>query len=243
MASDSRISRHALIGPGVELGERVTIGPNAVVLGPCVIEDDVWIGTGAHIGAPPEISTLEQNAAWTGDLQHAGVRIATGAVIREGAIIHQGSHRSTTVGAGSWVLNRAYLAHDVILGEQVTVSAGVSIGGHCIVGDCTNIGLNAAVHQRRFIGSGCMIGMNTPVTRDLPPFVKAYGSPVRIHGVNTVVLERQGARPDEIEALVDAYASGDSLLKGIDPAWWSPALAEGIRSWHEQADRIPAHLA
>ena len=237
--SENQISRHAFIGLGVEIGERVAIGPGAVLLGPCVIEDGVYIGAGAQIGAPPEMTDHAQNAAWAGHLEHAGVRIGRGAVIREGAVIHQGSYRKTTVGAGAWVLNRAYLAHDVLLGEESTLSAGVSVGGHCVIGARVNIGMNASVHQRTFIGAGCMVGMGTPVARDLPPYVKAYGSPARIHGVNTLGMQRFGIEDAQIAALSSAYASGDLLLEA-SPGQWGALLEADIAQWRERESRRPA---
>lgn len=238
-----RISPLAFIGEGVELGERVSIGPGAVVLGPCTIEDDVFIGSGAQIGAPPEMTDQDQNAAWAGDLRHAGVRIGAGAVIREGVIIHQGSYRATTVGARSWILNRTYLAHDVVVGEDATLSAGVSVGGHCEIGDRVNIGMNAAVHQRTFIGAGCMVGMSSPVARDLPPYVKAYGSPVRIHDVNSVGMQRQGVDPAHIIALQVAYGSGDLLLDELSTEGFNPVLTRAIAQWRDRENRRPATMA
>lgn len=236
---DQNISSLAFIGPGVELGSDVFVGPGAVILGPCVIEDGVWIGPGAQIGAPPEMTDQVQNPSWAGDLAHAGVRICAGAVVREGAVIHQGSYRSTTVGPGSWVLNRAYLAHDVLLGAGSTVSAGVSIGGHCVIGDRVNIGMNASVHQRRFIGAGSMIGMGTPVARDVPPHTKAFGTPARVRGVNTVGMSRRAIPADEIMALTEAYSSGDILLAGIDLTQWSAEFASDLTQWVNREDRKP----
>lgn len=207
----TNISSAAFIGEGVSIGRNVSIGPGAVILGPCVVEDNVWIGPGAQIGAPPEMSDQPQNAAWAGDLQHSGVRICDGAVVREGAVIHQGSYRETTVGARSWVLNRAYLAHDVLLGTDSTVSGGVSIGGHCVIGDWVNIGMNAVVHQRRVIATGAMVGMGTPVTRDIPPFAKVYGVPPRLTGVNQVGVSRAGYGDSVSDGLQASYSAGDLL--------------------------------
>ena len=236
------MSPMAFIGEGVQLGKNVSVGPGAVILGPCVIEDEAWIGPGAQIGAPPEMTDHVQNTAWSGDLAHAGVHIGKGAVIREAAVIHQGSYRATTVGAGSWVLSRAYLAHDVLLGENATVSAGVSVGGHCVIGDRVNIGMNASVHQRTFIGAGCMVGMGAPVARDLPPYVKAFGSPVRLHGVNTIGMQRQGIETEQIEALQAAYVAGDLLLEQTDFEWQG-LLAADITQWRERENRRPAASA
>lgn len=230
--NDESISPLAFIGDGVDIGANVSIGPGAVILGPCVIEDDVWIGPGAQIGAPPEMSSLPQNRAWAGDLNHAGVRIGRGAVIRECAVVHQGTYRATTVGAGSWVLNRAYLAHDVLLGDGATVSAGVSIGGHCVIGDRVNIGMNASVHQRRVIGEGAMVGMGTPVSRDVPPFAKVFGTPPRLMGVNAVGIERAGFPSEAATALTERYSAEDLLNDPNVPLPHSlAALAGAFESW------------
>lgn len=237
MTASTRIHPSAFIGEGVEIGEGVSIGPGAVLLGPCRVGDGAWIGPGASIGAPPEISNLTQNAAWAGELDHAGVRIGAGAVIREHAVVHQGSHRVTEVGAGSWILNRAYLAHDVVLGDGATVSAGVSIGGHCTIGDGVNLGMNASVHQRRVIGAGAMIGMGTPVTRDVPPFGKVYGSPARLHGVNTVGMLRQGIPDAEVERIVRIYESGDTLLEAVESS--DPRLSAAILAWRGAEPQKP----
>lgn len=237
--NDSRISSRAFIGPEVTLGENVAIGPGAVILGPCVIEDDVWIGPGAQIGAPPEMSDREQNAAWAGELLHAGVRICSGAVIRENAVIHQGSYRTTTIGPGTWVLSRAYIAHDVLVGAEATLSAGVSVGGHCVIGDRANIGMNVSVHQRRFIGAGTMIGMGTPIARDVPPYTKAFGSPARVRGINTVGLSRSGVSEREITELVTAYSAGDFELAGLNLSVFGTDLAARLSQWITREDRAP----
>ena len=238
--ADGTISSNAFVGDGVTLGLDVSIGPGAVVRGPTVIGDRVWIGPGAVIGGPPERTGHEQNSAWTGQLRHQGVEIGDDVIIREHVVIHQGSERATRVGNSSWLLNSSYLAHDVVLGSEVTVSAGVKIGGHATIGDRCNLGMNALVHQRRVVAAGAMVGMGTPVTRDVPPFAKVFGTPPRLIGLNVVAMERLGLDATVIEALRLAYQSGDLLL---DDATDLAALVEYTASWRALTGRIPVKSA
>ncbi len=224
----SHVHPSAVVGAGVELGERVTIGPNAVVLGPARIGDDCWIGPGCVIGTPPEISSEPHNRAWDGELAHHGVEIGPRTVVRELSTIHQGSYRPTRIGADCWLLNRVYVAHDCQVGDGVTLSAGASLGGHIRVGDRVNVGMNAVVHQRRVIGVGAMVGMGSAVTKDVPPFAKAYGSPARLHGVNSVGMTRSGVGEDAVRLLAAAYAElslPDELPAELRAAfdWWFAA--------------------
>jgi UDP-N-acetylglucosamine acyltransferase len=198
----------AVVGPGVELGTGVEIGPHAVLLGPCRIGDGVRIGAGCVIGSPPELTSAVQNAAWTGDLHHHGVEIGPGTVVREMSSVQQGSRAPTRIGAGCWLLSRAYVAHDCELGDGVTISAGAALGGHARIGSGANLGMNATVHQRRVVGPGSMVGMSAVVTRDVPPFGKAYGSPARVHGGNTVGMARRGVAERDAAALDAAYRAG-----------------------------------
>jgi len=200
----TRIAPTAFVGPGVELGVGVSIGPFAVIVGPTQIGDRVRIGPGAHVGGAPEIAGVRQNDAWAGDLDHHEVVIGPDTHLRDHVVVHHGSVRPTRIGARCLLFSRSYVAHDVELGTAVTLSAGVSIGGHATVGDRANLGLNVSVHQRRWVGALSMVGMGTPVTRDVPPFVTVYGVPARIHGVNRVGLSRAGVGPDVVAAL-EAY--------------------------------------
>lgn len=85
-----------------------------------------------------------------------------------------------------------------------------------------------------------MIGMGTPVARDLPPHVKAYGSPLRIQGVNTIGLERRGVAAEAIESLSSAYRGGDLLLEKIDAATLGDELSAEIAEWQQRESRRPA---
>jgi UDP-N-acetylglucosamine acyltransferase len=222
------VASSAFIGPGVELGSDVVIAPFAVVLGPTRIGDRVRIGPGAHIGGPPEISTERQNDAWMGDLDHHEVVVGADTMVRDHVVVHHGSVRPTVIGERCWIFSGAYIGHDVVIGDDVTVSAGVALGGHVTVRRGANIGLNVSVHQRRSIGALSMVGMGTAVTRDVPPFATAYGVPPRVHGVNRFGMERAGMAEREIAEVERLFARGELHGKGptqggdvgIELEWW-----------------------
>jgi UDP-N-acetylglucosamine acyltransferase len=219
----------AVVSDDVELGSRVAIGPHAVVLGPCRIGDDVQIGPGCVIGTPPELTSARQNLAWAGDPAHHGVEIGAGTVVRELTTVQQGALATTRIGAGCWLLSRTYVAHDCVLDDGVTTSAGVAMAGYVRIGYGANLGMNATVHQRRVVGPGAMVGMSAAVTRDLPPFAKAYGTPARVRGANTIGAVRRGVAQAAADQLDAAYRAGEQpdLTASADPElaaagkWWA----------------------
>jgi UDP-N-acetylglucosamine acyltransferase len=230
-----RVVPSAFIGPGVELGVDVVVGPFAVVLGSARIGDRVRIGPGAHVGGPPEIATERQNEPWLGDLDHHEVVIGADTVLRDHVVIHHGSVRPTVIGEGCWIFSGAYIAHDVVVGDGVTLSAGVALGGHATVRRGANLGLNVSVHQRRSIGALAMVGMGTPVTRDIPPFATAYGVPPRVRGVNRFGMTRAGVAEQDIARVEELFASSaDEPAGGL-----SDDVAAELDWWRTLADRRP----
>lgn len=212
----------ALVGENVQLGTGISIGPNAVILGPAIINDDVWVGANSVIGAPPEIANTNLNLAWDREIAHEGVVIESHAVVREGVVIHQGSIRTTVIGEGALILNRSYIAHDTKIGSSAVISAGVSVGGHCVIGSFSNLGMNASVHQKTIIGAGAMVGMSTPVVKNVPPFSKVYGSPIRLAGANSFLLAKKGFTENEISAIQEIYCLGFGDL----PEAWEKNITE-----------------
>jgi UDP-N-acetylglucosamine acyltransferase len=75
----------------------------------------------------------------------------------------------------------------------VTVEDYAGISGVC------------AIHQFTRIGQHCYIGGHSRVPKDVPPFVKAVGNPIKLYGLNSVGLQRRGFTADAITALKKAY--------------------------------------
>lgn len=194
-----------LIGE-VSLGSGNLIGPLVVIIGPVTIGDGNWIGTGAVIGAPPEVRSW-QHPMDAGELDTGkGIVIGDRNVIREYVQIHQGWHDITRVGNDVFLMNQSYIAHDCTVEDRATLASSVLLAGHVRVGEGANLGLGSSVHQRCYIAEGAMVGMGSVVTRNVPPFAKAYGNPAKVHGANVVGMERAQIPAATIGAAVSAYA-------------------------------------
>lgn len=228
----NQIHPTAIISSGVELGAGNTVGAFVVITGPVSIGDNNWIGSGAIIGAPPEVRSFVHPIASV-DVSGNGVVIGSRNVIREGVQIHQGWKNQTRLGDDAFIMNQAYIAHDCELDDGVTLASSVLLAGHVKVGNGANLGLGTVVHQRVEIGAGSMLGMGSVVTRDLPPFAKAYGSPARVHGANSVALERHGITRESISQLTEVY-SKESAQWDFAPLYRNAELAVIFAKWRER---------
>lgn len=206
----------AVIAPGVQIGAGVTVGPYAVVLGPCELQDGVWIGAHAVVGSPPG-DVGAAHGHWE-VAQGRGVVIGERAIVREHAQVESGRDGPTIVGPGVFVMPHAHLSHDCVIGEGVVIGSGAVLGGTVHVMEHVFIGLNSSVHQRCVIGAHAVVGMQSAVVDDIPPFARAAGSPARLRGANHVGMQRRGL--GELVAAVETI-----LLDGADPSA-APSLAD-----------------
>jgi UDP-N-acetylglucosamine acyltransferase len=116
----------------------------------------------------------------------------------------------------------SHVAHDCIVGDNVTFAQGAVLGGHCEVGDLAFLGGLCAVHQFTRIGESAMIGGMTGVTGDVIPFGLVTGSNARLDGVNVVGMKRRGFS----RATIHAVRSAARTLFDSDAGSMSERLAE-----------------
>lgn len=209
--SSAVIDASAEIGAGVDIGPFAVIGPNVVigdgtVIGPhVVIERDTHIGRdcrvhpGAVLGGDPQDLKYEGEAA----LLVVGDR----SVIRECVTLNRGTaaRGRTQIGSDCLIMAYAHVAHDCLIGDHVVIANAVNMGGHCDIGDWVIVGGVTAIHQFVQIGAHAFVGGSSAVRKDVPPFVKAAGDPLRLFGLNTVGLQRRGFTEQERAQLRRAY--------------------------------------
>ena len=232
--SDAKIHPTAIVSPDAQLGPDVEIGPFAIV-GP-----QVTLGAGCRIAAR---ATLEQNVRLAAncrvgsgsilggapqDLKYAGeetwVEVGAGTVIREYCTINRGTTQSrvTRLGKNCLVMTYVHMAHDCHVGDRVILTNGVQLAGHVTIDECAIISGLTPVHQFVKIGAYAFVGGMSRVTKDVPPYCKAVGNPMKLYGLNAVGLQRHGLAPETVAELKKAYRlffrSGLNISQALERA-------------------------
>jgi UDP-N-acetylglucosamine acyltransferase len=205
VAADAVIGEGARIGPFVIVGERCEVGPGCVLEPRATLERNVRlaanvvIGSGSVIGGDPQDLKFRGEDTW--------VEIGEGTRIREYATINRGTSQSyrTTVGKGCFLMSYVHLAHDCHIGDGVIISNATQLAGHVTIEDRAILSGLVAVHQFVRIGRHAFVGGCSRVAKDVPPYLKAVGNPVKLYGLNSVGLQRSGFADETIRELKRAY--------------------------------------
>lgn len=208
------VEANAYIGPHCKLGEN-----NRVMHG-------AWIGP--HTTAGDE-NTFYPYSTVGGDPQFLGFDPATpsGTVIgnknhfREYSTVHRGLKEggTTIIGNSNYIMAYGHVAHDCHMGNDIVIVNYSGISGHTIVEDRVFISGQSSCHQFCRIGTLAMVGGQSGVVKDLPPYMtlKHYGIVI---GLNVVGLRRAGIPADTRMALRHAYKemfrSGRPLTRSIE---------------------------
>lgn len=194
------IGPYCIVSSGVRLDEGVRLHGHAVVAGSTHIGADTQIYPFASIGLPP------QDRKFHGE--DSRLEIGQNCIIREHVTISPGTEGGamlTRIGSNCLLLIGSHVAHDCLVGENVTLINLATLGGHCRVGDFAILGGLAAVHQYVRIGEGSFIGGMTGVENDIIPFASAIGNRAGLGGLNIVGLTRRGFSREAIHRLRRAY--------------------------------------
>lgn len=127
--------------------------------------------------------------------------------IREHYTISRGSQpeSETRIGNGNYVMTSGHIAHNCILGDNIVVASCVLVAGYVEVESQAFISGGVVVHQFSKIGRLAMVGGNTRVNSDLPPYFLYSDFNVAAKGVNVVGLKRANFSQEEIGRLKVAY--------------------------------------
>jgi UDP-N-acetylglucosamine acyltransferase len=199
IGANVEIGAYAIIGDGCEIGDGCVLGARATLERNVRLAPRVKVGVGSVLGSDPQDLKFKGEDTW--------VEIGEGTTIREYATINRGTSYSfrTTVGRDCFIMSYVHLAHDCQVGNNVIISNATQLAGHIIVEDHAIISGVSAAHQFVRIGAHSFVGGCSRVAKDVPPYLKAVGNPVKLYGLNSVGLQRRGFSDETVRELKRAY--------------------------------------
>ncbi|HBT03843.1 MAG: Acyl-[acyl-carrier-protein]--UDP-N-acetylglucosamine O-acyltransferase [Thermodesulfobacterium sp. 37_54] len=201
----SEIEEGVEIGPNVYIGPKVFIGKGTIIKPYSYIEKNTKIGENNIIGPSAVIGTDPQHLGYKGE--ETFVEIGNGNIIREFVTIHRGTPYDdgiTRIGNHCLLMAYVHIAHDCKVGDHVVMANAATLGGHVRVGDRVVMGGFSAVHQFCRIGAYAFVSAMTGIDKDVPPYVKVFGVPGKIQGINLVGLRRAGFTKEDIRKISQA---------------------------------------
>lgn len=213
----TEISSTAIVSPRAKIAENVSIGPF------CIVEEEVEIGAGTRLDSHVVI----KNYTTLGDNNHLHMGVLLGSdpedknfsgersyltighrnVFREFSTASRGTppESATVIGNDNYIMIGTHVAHNCRLGNNVVVCNHCSLAGYVEVEDGAFLSGGVVVHQYSKIGRLAIIGGNTRVNLDVPPFLLTSEFNVAACGLNLVGLKRAGVSKEALRQLKQAY--------------------------------------
>lgn len=208
-----RIDPRALVDPGATLADDVEVGPF------CVVGPNVEIGTGCRLIGRVTLAgavrlgarnTLYSTVCIGGPPQDheppasdGRIEIGMENVFREAVTVHlpKTPGRVTRIGSRCRFGFGSHVAHDVTLGDEVTLGRLVLLSGHVTVEDHATFGDQIPVHQFVTVGRHARIRSHSVLPQDIPPYMDAEGNHCTVVDLN----RDSGLPPPVLAALELAY--------------------------------------
>lgn len=242
IAEDVVIHANAIIDEGVIIGSGTVISPRVHVYPGTVIESSCQVFDGAILGAVPQDLKYEGGSA--------GLHIGANTTIREYCTLNSSVSMTqpTTIGSGVMLMAYVHVGHDCFIEDQVVLANRVQLGGHVQIGYGAVLGGGVAVQQFTHIGQYSFMGGTLKVVRDVPPWSRVLGDPIKWSGLNLVALRKAGFTQSEIatmKSLLKSMYSSSSIkeffsLKKVDEPTDSDTnsptslFLNVLNSWYDQ---------
>ncbi|MFH1824511.1 MAG: acyl-ACP--UDP-N-acetylglucosamine O-acyltransferase [Candidatus Firestonebacteria bacterium] len=199
LGKDIEIGPYSLIGENVLINDNVKIRSHVVLEGWTTIGNNCKIFESTCIGTPPQDLHYKEEKSF--------IEIGENNTIREFVTIHSatGEGNKTIIGNNNFIMAYGHIAHNCIVGNNVTMVNGASLGGYVVVEDRVVISAFCPVHQFVRIGKMAMVGLLSSLDMDVPPYMLGIGNPFKICTINKVGLDRAGVSLEDKEIIKKIY--------------------------------------
>ena len=211
IAPTARVHPEAIIGAGTRIGEYCVVESDVVMGRDCSLEPYVYVkrwttmGDRNQISAGTALGTDPLDKVFTGERSY--LIIGNGNNIREHYTVSRGTQPEsvTRIGNENYIMTSGHIAHNCVLGDRIVVASCALVAGYAEIENEAFISGGVVIHQHSKIGRLAMVGGNTRVNSDLPPFFLYSDFNVAAKGLNTVGLKRAGFSLAEVRKLKSAY--------------------------------------
>lgn len=176
LGQDVYIEPGAFIGHGVEIGDYSVVLSHAIVKHAkvgchCLIKENAQIGGQAFTMAQDELGN-EIRIPCLGS-----VSIDDYAEVGSFTTVCRGSNTDTTISRYAKIDDHVHVGHDVYIGDNALLTAGVVLGGYDRIGAGAYVGLNATIKQLVSVADGAQISMGSRIAKDVKSADGMYGMP------------------------------------------------------------------
>ncbi len=214
------------IGPYVVIGDGCTLGAGVVVHASSTIGRQVSVGDRSVLY--PHVTIYDRSVIGRHVVLHAGVVIGSdgfgyapeagqqiriphvGRVVLDDEVevganttIDRATLGETHIGAGTKIDNLVQIGHNVRIGKNVVIVAGVDIAGSVTIGDGAILAGQAGIVDHVEVGAGATVLVRGLVAKDVPPGAVVSGMPARPHR-DELKLQATLRRLPDLLARVDA---------------------------------------
>lgn len=236
IAGSAQVDPSAHIGPHCVIGEKVRIGPRAVLHGgnhvgaECQLGEDVQLfphatlyvrtqlGNRVTIHAGTVIGADGFGYVFDDDVhrkipQIGNVIIHDDVEIGANVTIDRGALGSTIIGKGTKIDNLVQIGHNVVIGEHCLICALVGIAGSTQLGNYVTLGGQVGLAGHIKIGNQVTIGAQSGVKDNIPDGEKWLGSPAQPDRKT----KRQWIAIQQLPDLIKKVAELEKRLAAIAP--------------------------
>ncbi len=201
----AELGDHVTIGPYSTVGEHVRIGDNTELQSHVVVGGHTTLGHGCKLFPFACVGMPTQDLKYTGGITYAEIGDET--TLREFATVNTGTRDGevTRVGRRCLVMAYSHVAHGCTLGNEVILSNCTQLAGEVQIEDMAIIAGMTGVHQFCRIGTMTMVGGGSRITQDVPPYMLVAGDTPAVCGTNAVGLQRRNVAPEVRSALKQAF--------------------------------------
>lgn len=179
---DTFIDGAAVVADDASIAEKgVSIGAGSVIASGAVIKENVRIGRDCTIMENCIIGAPAFYYCGEGDdsrLVHAGCGVVIGdrVSLHAGAVIQAGVFGPTFLDNNVKVSNGVHISHDVKIGKNCLLPAGVTMAGLSVLEDNCSLGVSVTLAPAVRVGHNAKLSAGAVVTKSVPPDERYSGN-------------------------------------------------------------------